>query len=262
MKEKITRHRVQKVAEDVWNYSLNKWGLEFSDESRENLVRANELLKTNSLVFYINHTSTFPDVVLPTSMVMAYMPNAKRRLAPVAERHYSWRRDPLNAMALRLIGSVGGIDLFPVVQSEKLDEKAAKYSPFEKQVKTDRVVEVMKNIVVNPGAVFGIAPEATRTNGQLIKGERGLGMFSRYDREGKLRYSHLAIAMGQFHNEQPRVVFGEPLALHEIFERINVKFDSIKDPRERIQQITDVHMMRLAQDLPEEMKGYYGEVKD
>jgi len=258
---------VVKVAESIWNYSLDKWGLEFSDESRENLVRADKLLEKNSLVFYINHTnnkkgprfSRFADIILPAAMVLAHLPNAKQRIAPVAESHYSLRRDPVNALGLRLIGVVGAIDLLPVVQPSRLDAKASEYKQSDRESKTRRVTDEMKRIVAEPGAVFGIAPEATRTDGSLKQGARGLGLLSRFDPEERLRYSDLAIAMGEFHDEQPRVVFGEPLALSEVLVKMNVKGELIKESNDRFQFITDVHMRRLAQDLPRSMRGYYGE---
>lgn len=241
------------AAVKAWEGFLRRMNLEFSGESRQNLVYANQLLKQNSMVVYVNHTSLMKDVELPVSMVLSFLTNTKRIIGPVAMRHYDPARDPISATLLRLLKPLG-IEVFPIVQPESIDGGAIVYGDEQKRQMSTALRTVTVNAVRNPGTIFGIAPEGTRSkDGKLLSAKRGIGYLESYDPKHTMYYLPVAIVLEKF-SDHPSIQVGEPLRLGEM----NLELETLpKDPKERAQFLADVHMQRLADMLPQEMRGAY-----
>lgn len=230
------------------------YNLEFSEESRQNLVDANQALSEHSLVIYVNHTSMVEDVGLPVTMVLSFLTNTKRIIGPVAMKHYDPARDPVNAVLLRMLKTIG-IEIYPIVQSEDIDGNAAAYGVEKTQQLSTDVRNAMADAVTNPGTVFGITPEGTRSrDGRLIRAKKGIGYLANYDPEHTLYYLPVAIVLEKF-SDHPSIRVGRPLRLDEMNLDLHTLPD---DPRDRAQYLADVHMQRLADLLPREMRGEYG----
>lgn len=256
MGERLTgfpREFRHKAAVSVWEGLLHRLNLEFSEESRQNLLAANELLRQNSVVVYLNHTAMMEDVALLVSMVLTYLTNAKRIIGPVAMKHYDPARDPINATLLRSL-KVLGIETFPIVQPVDIDKHATVYSDRKIQRMRENLKIVTANAVRNPGTVFGITPEGTRSNdGKLLPAKKGIGYLESYDANDTLHYLPVALALEKYFNH-PKIEVGLPLRLGEM----NLEKSILpEDPKERAQFLVDVHMQRLVGMLPQEMKGVY-----
>jgi len=237
----------------VWEGLLRRLNLEFSEESRQNLLAANLLLKKYSEVVYVNHTSSMEDMELPVSMVLTFLTNTKRIIGPVAMQHYDPGRDWKNAVLLRLLKPLG-IEIFPIVQPVGIDEKATMYSDEKTLQMSADLRTATTNAVRNPGTVFGITPEGTRSpNGRLLPARKGIGYLESYDPSDTLRYIPVAIVLKKFYSS-PKIEVGQPLSLGEM----NINNKTLpEDPKERAQILANAHMQRLAGMLPLEMRGVY-----
>ena len=248
--EKVTHfaHELRHIAAaKMWNRLLQQLGLEFSEESQRNLIHANNLLKDNSLVVYINHTS-MKDAELAISMVFSFLTNAKRIIGPAGMKHYDINRDPKNAMLFRLLKSLG-ITILPIAQQD--DDRD--YGYVEEQMRT-KLRDTTKSTMELPGSVDGIAPEGTRSrDGKLLQAKRGIGFLDGYN--PGLFYLPVAIAYREF-SGQPSIFVGKPLCLKDM---IAEETELPNEPKEKAQFLADLHMQRLAGMLPEHMRGFYGE---
>ena len=246
------RHR---AAVKVWERLLRNLNLEFSEESRQNLLAANQLLKQNSVVFYINHKSLKKDAALSVSMVLAFLTNAKQIIGPAAMGRYDPSRDLKNAILLRALRPLG-IQILPIARPEEIDKlDATRYSEEEKkQMRTDLRIAT-EEAVRNPGTVFGIAPEGTSKSldGALLPARNGIGYLEAFDPDDNLVYLPVAYDYG-ISSGHPKIQVGKPLSLREM----NLEKSMLpEDSKERAQFLTTVHMKRLADMLPAEMRGVY-----
>lgn len=233
------------LARGVWNSLRKNLELEFSQESQNNLTELNEQLLTNSTVVYINHSSKL-DAPIAISMVLSQLTNAKNILGPVGMKHYDWTRDPLSAALFRIL-PLFHVQPAPVVQVE--DEK--NYG-----VRRQRMIENLKKQtsikMKQAGSVYGIAPEGTRNTekGILIRANRGMGYLEQYQ---GLFYLPVAIIYKKY-SSKPEVAVGKPLQLQDIIPDI---LDLSFDPEIRAQEITNRLMFKLAEIMPEELRGFY-----
>ena len=235
------------LAKKSWDYLINNLGLEFSSGSQSNLLRLNELLKTNSAVVYINHTEKM-DAPIAISMVLNYLTNAKNILGPVGMKHYDWTRDPVSAALFRILPSLG-VQPEPIVQVGDEKNYGAK-----KQLMIENLKEQTSIMMKKASSVYGIAPEGKRNkkDGALQKANKGMGFLEKYS---DLYYLPVAIIYKKY-SSKPEVIVGKPLLFDEIIPDIsNLSYD----PKERAQEITDIHMKRLAEIMPKKQRGYYGQ---
>jgi 1-acyl-sn-glycerol-3-phosphate acyltransferase len=241
------------IAAGVWEGLLRGLHLEFTEESRRNLFEANELLKNNSMVVYINHTSMMEDVELPVSMVMAFLTNTRRIVGPIAMKHYDPARDWKNAVLLRFLKPLG-VEIFPIVQPENVDANAEVYGDEEKRQMSIRLRAVMADAVKSPGTVIGLTPEGTRSKkGTLLPARGGIGYLESYDTDQTLRYLPVVIVLKKY-SDRPKIQAGKPLSLGEMGLEKNML---PADPKERARFLADLHMERLAGMLPPSMRGAY-----
>lgn len=235
------------LAEYSWNKITEKYGYEpLSEASLKNLAEANDQLKHNSVVIYINHTSS-KDVQVALTLAMAYMPNAKRFFGPAGMKHYDIRRDPKNAIQLQAL-RVLNVRAVPIVQR---DDRAT-YSEKKRQKLSEQYKKITMKLLPKAGTIFGIAPEGTRNQKDrtLQKAFPGIGNIETF----ATNVSYLPIAL--VHENQtgkPHIVVGKPLQLNEIPELASYKRYDL----ERAQAIADSLMYRLALLLPAQMRGYY-----
>ena len=119
---------------------------------------------------------------------------------------------------------------------------------------SNKLKEATINAVRNPGSVFGITPEGTRNeNGMLLPAKKGIGHLEGYDPDHSLYYLPIALVLPKY-SQHPKIEVGEALKLNEIIPDLRALPE---DPKIRAQVLTDTHMQRLAQMLPEKMRGVY-----
>lgn len=234
------------LAMRVWNSSRERFGLHWSEESQTNLDRLDRMLETNSAVVYANHTS-IKDVPVAISMVLSQLPNAKRILGPAGMNHYDLKRDPLAASAFRLLKLLN-IQILPVVQVDDDTDYGEDQKIMIKNLKSNT-----EDAIRQPGSVVGIFPEGTRngTDGTLQRAKRGIGHLEKYGPE--TFYLPVAIMHQKFTN-QPEVIVDEPMQLGDI---IPLDYELPLNLKEKAQVIADIHMKRLANLMPNHMRGVY-----
>jgi len=229
----------------VWNLLRNKLNLEFSQESQTNINRLNELLLTHPAVVYINHTSKL-DALMAVSMVLSQLTNAKNILGPVGMKHYDWRRDPVSAGFLRLLKYMN-IRALPIVQVDDKVDYGERQRLMIENLKRET------EIIREPGSVYGIVPEGTRSkDGSLLKANKGIGYLGGY---GEIFYLPVVFI---YQKPAPKqgIILGEPLQLKDIIPQ---GMQLSQDPREKAQTIANLHMSRLAALMPYSLRGVYGE---
>ena len=235
----------EKLATYTWDLLQDVFGLEFSQESQVNVNKLNEKLKTGAGVIYINHTSS-KDVPVVISLIRSQLTNTKQLFGPVSMKHYDFRRRPVSAVVLRSLKLLG-IQPLPIVQVSDARDYGEKRREMLEALKLE--TENMKQ----PGSVYGIAPEGTRNkkDGTLQRANRGIGYLEQYGRE--IHYLPLVI-MSKKHSDLFSVLAGEPLQLDNI---IPTNLILPLDKKERAQTIADLHMERMADLMPEELRGVY-----
>lgn len=240
--------------EKMWNKVKEKNNLpELSAESQRNLEEANQLLKTNSIVIYANHTSG-SDAEVAVSIAISKLSNAKRFAGPAGMKHYDlWRniksrntKRVANGILLRSLKLLN-VNIIPVVQRNDLD-----YYPEKKRKKLiSRLKLKTKRLFARAGSVYGITPEGTRNKetGELQKANTGIAKLEQYAPKNRpLIYLPISITFEEF-SKKPQVVVGKPMALSKIMaSQTNVNSD---------QDIADLHMYRLAELQEEKLRGYY-----
>lgn len=234
------------VGELIWKLVKEKFGfIELSDESKRNLIEANELLKQNSLVVYVNHTST-NDVPVGIGISLSYFTNGKRVLAPAGMKHYDLRRDFKNGVLLRMMRLLK-MHMIPVVQQDDLETYPEK--------KRAQLVKKLKHkttkLLSKPGSIYAITPEGTRSKtGQLLRAKKGIGKIEQFSNK-PLYYLPIAILFEKFSNT-PQVIVGKPLTLSDISSSAQVNLANASE-----QEIADMLMKQLAALLPTQNQGYY-----
>lgn len=236
-----------RVGEKVWQIVAEKFGfIELSEESRRNLLEANQLLVDNSLVVYINHTST-NDVPVGIGIALSQFTNAKRYLVPAGMKHYDMRRDFKNGLLMRML-KVLKMNFIPVVQQDDLESY-----PKKKRVQLLRKLkERTTRLISQPGSVYAITPEGTRSkSGQLLQAKTGIARIREFS-EKPLYYLPIAIMFQKWH-KTPQVVVGKPMPLDAIHAQ--PQFQGVDMGNH--QQVADMLMQRVAELLPEENRGHY-----
>lgn len=238
--------------EKLWEIIRTKNGLpELNQESLDNITAANEILKTNSLVLYMNHTS-FADAQIGAALALARFPNAKRFLAPAGMKHYDIVRDPINALALRSLKLLN-MHLMPVVQASDIKS----YSPKKRAKLIERLKQKTVRFLNKPGSVYAITPEGTRNKetGQLTKG-KGLAELGKYSKK-ELYFMPISVLYPKF-TDKPQIVIGKPIALSSIQDHADKSHRVLKEQNPKSSQFTtDVLMLELAKLLPLGFRGYY-----
>jgi len=233
----------RKIAPAAWDYLRQKLELSISEESRFHLRQTNDLLLTNPVVLYANHTSKL-DAPLLISMILSELPNAKHMLGPAGMKHYDWRRDPVSAVMLRALKLIN-VHAIPVVQVGDTTDYGLRQRQMIDRLKQETA------IMNEAGSLYGIAPEGTRGEGILQQANRGIGYLEQYGPQ--IVYTPAAIMYGRF-SDYPEISIGEPLTLERIV-RQGTNLGS--DRKERAQAIADIHMMRLALLMPPPLRGPY-----
>ena len=196
---------------------------ELSHESQKNLEEANQLLKTNSLVIYANHTSN-RDAEVAVAIAISKLSNA------------------ILLRSLILLN----VKIIPVVQKTDAD-----YYPEKKRRSLIKRLKLKtKRLFAKSGSVYGITPEGTRNKekGQLQKANTGIAKLEQYaPKDRPLIYLPISITFEEFSNE-PQVVVGKPMPLSEVMKN--------KENINSHQDIADLHMYRLAALQEEKLRGY------
>ncbi len=108
------------LAEKIWSKVCEAHNFEpLSEQSLKNLAEANEALKKQALIIYLNHTST-QDVSVAISLILSHLTNARHFMGPAGMKHYDLKRDPVNGILLRSLRLLN-IQVMPVVQQNDLD---------------------------------------------------------------------------------------------------------------------------------------------
>ena len=250
-KQPITPHPTPRspIAEFIWHRVREKNNLEpLSVQSLQNLAEANEALKHEALVVYVNHTDT-NDVPVALSLVLAHLTNARKFAGPAGMKHYDFSRDPKNALLLRSLKLLN-IHALPVVQHNDLEQ----YSPEAREQLVQFLKAEAQKILRRPRSIYAIAPEGTRnqSTGTLQQARPGIGKIQKLAHN--LRYMPIAITYEK-HAQNPQVVVGSPETLGTLLNVFDVLLPD--EPEQRAQVIADLLMYKLSLLLPEHLRGFY-----
>lgn len=235
------------IAGTVFEQVSRLYGMRLSAESNFHLQQASLSLLSGPLVLYINHVET-GDALIMIPLVMS-LPGVKRIMGPVGMKHYDYMRDPVGAMAFRLL-KFANIYPSPIVQADDLSS----YSPQDRARMSSNLRETTSALLWKPGTLYGIAPEGTRSGGVLKRAHRGIGYLNRniahpveltYMPVG-LVYPHMSVQQG--------IRVGKPFTLRGLIPAQAALSDN---PRDRAQQTTDILMLKLADLLPLQYRGVY-----
>lgn len=221
------------------------YDIKISKESDENIKEAKNLLDENSklnLIAYFNHI-TFEDPWYVGYILNKIDPEANRHL--VAPISYSHTRSSASK-AILLPAKLCGMETIRIIQANEVEhykksEVLANYRNFMK-----RLEELGKN--PKPTA-FIISPEGHRSeNGEL--GAANTGMITVAKKLGETLIISVGIAFNEdFYRSKPNI--GKSLELTISKPYLHKKDDNI-----------DFYMTRLAETLPENMRGRWTQMPE
>lgn len=248
----LPRHGVRYQAGlKLWSAFESSLGFEVSSDSSEYISQANTHLRDAAVGVFVNH-QRIADTPIAISFLLAHLPSAGDMMGPAGMKHFDFKRDPFSAAVFRMLPPIG-IRPVPVVQ----DGDSQNYSERERQDMLDRLKAKASAAIVSPGGIYGIAPEGTRSHdGTLQSSKRGLGYLPGYDPEGRLLYVPVGIIYKNEHlgTEQNEIRVGEPFR----FTQLGLNTNQLpEDKKNRAQLIANTMMYRLAEILPETMRGEY-----
>lgn len=218
------------------------YGLESLNQSEDNLSSVNDHLKEGSVVVYFNHVSLIDPPAL-IAYLFTHLENIQDVVVPTSRRHQDISQKPyLDSLAIN-VAPLFKVEILPVVQKKDQDI----YSAEEQSRLLKNFLRRSREVLGKPGGVMVIAPEGTRSeDGQLQTAESGFEKFAKF---GQVKYVPVAlIPEGKFNRDlwigNLRFNVGEPY---------DIKAPSIPDSFSR----EDAAMVKLANLLPREMRGYY-----
>lgn len=216
------------------------YGLESLNDSEENLSIVNDHLKKGSAVVYFNHVSMIDPPTL-IAYLYEHLDNMRTVAASTSRRHQDIKQKPLDSLALSMAPLVN-VEVLPIVQRKDYD-----LYPDERWDLVKRYLGRSQEILGKPGGVMIIAPEGTRSQGgQLLKAESGFEKFGNY---GQVKYVPVAVI--------PKGKFNRGLWIGNMSFNVGEPFD-INDPftPDSLRPV-DAAMVKLANLLPEDMRGQY-----
>jgi len=165
------------IAEKIWEIISEKH--EFAPLSQESLVNlgiANELLKKEAIIVYLNHSSE-DDASVAIALALSHLTNAVRFMGPAGMKHYDLKRDKKNGILLRSLRLLN-IHVIPVVQHDDLDN----YSESKRNRMLKRLKKKSKSLLSKKGGIYGISPEGTRNQEdfKLLPARPGIGKVGKY----------------------------------------------------------------------------------
>jgi 1-acyl-sn-glycerol-3-phosphate acyltransferase len=253
--------RRQKIADKFWGWLENKNGEPILDEeSLKNLRQANELLKTASLVIYVNHQKIV-DAPIAIGLAMEHLPNAQNFLGPAGMKHFDLTRNPVNGLLLRALKLLH-VYTIPVVQHKKGEKE--RYGESQASEMAAALRELAQDILGQAGMVYGIAPEGTRkTKGvpddELVQARYGFGALRELHEASRVGYLPVAIIYPEKNSGQMlHIKVGPYVFWDEVIDPETLPVgDSDAIVKERNKMVADALMQRLAKLLPERMRGVY-----
>jgi len=230
--------------------SLRKLLYKVGVEGRDNLSSLADHLRSGVAIVYFNHVF-LADAPIVVSLLLEELQDRLRVIAAPSSRwHYDVRRSPAHAVILR-IGRALGVHLFPVVQHYD----RASYTSQEHFRLMKELIGGTKKLLSQPGTVVLIAPEGTRAaHSALQEAQMGIVHLARHNPDVWLMpvgvVPQEAISRG--------LNFGIQLQL-----RFGNTFQLSRDMLTRGEQSSAARyvMHRLAELLPERMRGVYGDVQ-
>lgn len=239
-----------RAAEFIYRHLNDRYNLEISDQSAQHLAEANRILARDAVVVYINHIySRDAKIMIPLVLTL---PNVRNVMGPVGMKHYDISRDPVSAVLFRSL-RLFGIHAAPVVQNGDVYQ----YGQEQKQGMIVNLKQHTSDLLNKAGTLYGIAPEGTRNPaGQLQRANRGIGYLDSYMQPGhQLYYLPVGLVYPE-HDDHPRIVVAEPFTLTDA---VPTGASFAANPKEQAQQISDILMVILSQNLPEQMRGVYAD---
>ncbi|GIK83441.1 MAG: hypothetical protein BroJett025_00630 [Patescibacteria group bacterium] len=240
------------ISEFIWNIVSELQGFEpLSEQSLHNLTLANETLKKEALIVYLNHTST-KDAPVAISLVLSHLTNAIRFLGPAGMKHYDFSRDPINAILLRALRLLN-IRAVPVIQHDDLES----YPPHLRETLIKQLKKKTRGLLNRSRSVYGITPEGKRNKetGTILRARPGIGKLEKVAPRN-IKYLPIAIVYKEY-SQKPQVVVGKPESLAELVTIFDVLLP--REETERAQKIADLLMYNLSLLMPKELRGFYSD---
>lgn len=226
---------------------------ELSESSLENIRTANELLENHSAVFYMNHVK-YEDV-MAIGLALKHLTNAKNLYGPAGLKHFDKDRDRLSAEFYRYMRHLH-IVFLPVLQ--KNDREGGRYTADEIALISNQLRVLSEEALSTPGNVLGITPEGTRYEDNILRNAYpGIGFYEQYHQPSETFYLPFALQYPP-HTKNRTIHIGKPQFLPEILDLTALpEGDDLETQKKRAKQLTQAHMVRLAQLLPPHLRGAY-----
>ena len=225
-------------------------------ENQENFDLLKEHLKKGSALVVPNHLAANDALTVIASLLYKLDGEARVIGGVQAQKHCDYRRNPKNALFLKVIPGIFRIETRPVVQHYDL----ASYDEKTTGRLYRRYVKWGKSILRQPGGVLVLAPEGTRSGGPLLVAQKGVEHAvdwgkqpfgsTKEDVEASI-FPFAIIPLGEYERDSFNV--GRPFLVKTIppFTKEGLK-------REMPElSIRDGVMVKLGRLLPPEMWGYY-----
>lgn len=256
--ERARRTVKSRIAEKAFNVINRAYKLEIYPEHSANLQEADRRLRHNPVVIYSNHVRS-GDLKLMTPILLS-MQNAQRIAGPAGMKHWDLHRDAINGTLLRSLRLVG-IRSIPVVQPDDP-------YPYEDKLKTHLLLNFTRrtaSLLNQPGTLYGIAPEGTRNPAGIIQRvSPGIGMFESFMKapDMQITYQPIGFVYREQDPEEPRIVIAPPFTLSELLPESNLVLLHGLKRQQRAQITADLLMTVLAEQLPDHMRGVYGDPEE
>jgi len=232
------------------------YNIKVSSETLDNLANLEGHLKQGSVLAYINHVC-LEDGPLAMAFLMQRLGRSIRSIgAPASKKHLDGRDGLRDALVMRFADFVG-VNIVPIVQHYD----TAEYDLETIEKSRMDFARTAKKVLSQPGGLFLLAPEGTRsyTKG-LQEGQKGIGFLATLLRrnpvpvllaplgiipQGQYERGEINWKLRQDGSGDFAIRVGQPFGLDE--------FAGIRDRG----AITDIIMIKLADILPEDMRGFY-----
>jgi len=242
------------LAQMAWFLAENLLRIEpLSAESIENLKKADELLTTHSAVFYMNHVRKAD--ISAVAMVLKYLRRTKNGIIPAGLTHFDVERDKVSGYFYRAVRPLH-VSFLPVLQDS--DTQKNIYTPDEIAMISNQLRVLSQEAITSPGNIIAYTPEGTRHSDNILRqAKTGIGRNEQY--HGPFDTFYLPVTqLYPPYSKRIRTTVGAPFFLPDILDLDALPVGvTLEKAKKRARIITDALMYALAEQLPEENRGYY-----
>jgi len=241
------------LGETVW--WLGEHLLKIKVEGKENLDLARKHLEAGSLLVYFNHIS-FLDPGLVLRLILENLNPPLRPAAFASQKHLDEKRGKVNwlhSSVMKGVANLKGVNLLPIIQ-----EYDRSSYPNWADINFCSIRKAVR-ILSAPGGIVIIAPEESRSKtGALKEAKEGIEVIfkTKIVQEKTLAWPMGVIGAEKIH--QSGKTWLNPFAPVTLVVNKPLSYEEVKNDAETLKlPIKDVLMLKLAQRLPENYRGFY-----